>query len=400
MSDYTKISGGVCAPEGFLAGGVHCGIKKEDKDLALIMSEVPAVCAGVFTTNKVKAAPVRYSMQILDSGKKRAIIANSGCANCATGQTGNDAVSETVRKVAEVFSLSGEEIVVASTGSIGKQLPVEKICYGIDLLKTQISRQGGKDAALAIMTTDTFDKEISIEVPVGVTTIKIGGITKGAGMIDPHMATMLSFITTDAVISKKLLQQALTDATNQSFNRITVDGDMSTNDTVLLLANGKAGNNCIDNETGEDYEQFKQALDFVTKSLALMIVSDGEGATKLLEIMVSGAADGADAEKIASAVANSNLFKVAMFGQSPNWGRILSALGASGASTIEETAVFVYINDTMVVEKGVVLSLTGDKAKKLLEEKDITIKIDMGIDSGTYTVWTCDFSHEYIDVNV
>lgn len=392
-----SISGGVCAPQGFLAGGLACGLKKSQKpDLALIYSEVPAQAAGLFTTNKVQAAPIGLSKAHLQDGKAQAIIANSGNANACVGASGQ-AAEAMGEAAAKYLGIPAQSVLVASTGVIGVPLAVEKIEAALASAPEILWPSGSAAAAKAIMTTDTFAKETAVEVEINGATIKIGGIAKGSGMIHPNMATMLGFITTDALIDQSLLQRALIRAGTISFNRVSVDGDTSTNDCLFILANGKAGNPLI-SEPGPEYRLFVEALETVCLTLAKMLVQDGEGATKLVEIRVQGGATEADALQVGKAIATSNLVKTALFGEDANWGRILAAVGYSGVDVLPER-VRIFLGDLPVCSGGVGLAFDEAKAKRILAAKEIGITVDLGQAAAEATVWTCDLSYDYIKIN-
>ena len=398
---YTEIPGGVTAAQGFLAGSVYCGIKAANAskpDIALIHSPHPTVAAGTFTTNRVKAAPVRVSRAHLRTGDVRAIVVNAGNANACTGVAGIETAKRMTEAVANVLELKPRQVLVCSTGRIGVPLPIEKIEISIAELPAALKKNGSKRAAEAIMTSDTFAKEFAVEFEVDGVPVRLGGIAKGAGMIDPNMATMLCFITTDAAIDKKPLQRALSVAVEQSFNRITIDGDMSTNDTVLMLANGTAGNKPLRYGT-EDFKNFQRALDHVTRNLARMIVEDGEGVTKFVEVHVNGAATLSDARKAAEAVANSTLTKCAWFGGDPNWGRIMDALGYSGARMREET-VDIFYDGTIAVKNGMPSKTPFAKLQQIVAQKKFTITIDLHLGSAEYTVFTTDLSTDYVKLNM
>ncbi|HOP75417.1 MAG TPA: bifunctional glutamate N-acetyltransferase/amino-acid acetyltransferase ArgJ [Bacillota bacterium] len=392
------IDGGVCAAKGFMAGGVACGIKKTGKlDLALVYSEVPAQAAAVFTTNRVKAAPVQLSMKHIQSGLAQAIIANSGNANACVGPQGDATALAMCQAAAEYLKVPVESVLVASTGVIGVRLPVEKIQ---DTLKTTpgiVSKDGNLSAAQAIMTTDTFKKEAAVEIELGKTVVRIGGMAKGSGMIHPNMATMLGFVTTDAAIDLGLLQQALKRAADISFNRVTVDGDTSTNDCLFVLANGQAGNEKISLE-GPEYEVFCAGLEAVCLELAKMLARDGEGATKLVEIRVEGAKSEAEAVQVGKAIATSSLVKTAIFGEDANWGRILAAAGYSGVA-IQPELVDIYLGDLLVCSGGTGLVFDEEKAKAILSQKEITIVVKLGQGDTSATVWTCDLTYDYVKIN-
>jgi len=396
-----KASGGVTAAKGFSAGGIHCGVKKAKLDLAMIYTSSPAAAAGVFTQNLVKASPVLVTKENIASGYGRAVVINSGNANACTGQKGIDDAEEMASQTAGALGVKPAEVLVASTGVIGVPLPMENISEGINKLGKNLSPTGSYDAAEAIMTTDTFPKQAAVEVDLGGTTVKIGGIAKGSGMIHPNMATLLGFITSDAAISPQLLQKALKDAVNRSFNMISIDGDTSTNDMIIVLANGEAENPLIENETKEFY-RFQEGLFKVCTMLAKLIVRDGEGATKLIEIEVRGAAAEEDARKIARSIANSNLVKTAMYGEDANWGRILVAAGYSGGY-FDPAKVDVYLESSAGSEKmanaGMGLAFSEENAARILRETDIKIVIDLNLGQLTARAWACDLSYEYIKIN-
>jgi len=398
---YTEISGGVTAAKGFLAGSVYCGIKAANKskpDIALIHTPQPAAVAATFTTNRVKAAPVRVSMAHLRNKDVRAIVANAGNANACTGLAGIQTAKRMVAATAKALGVRPGQVLVCSTGRIGVPLPIEKIEKSIARLPAAAKGNGSKRAAEAIMTSDTFAKEIAVEMDIEGQKVRVGGIAKGAGMIDPNMATMLCFISTDAVIDKKQLQNALSASVDQSFNRITVDGDMSTNDTVIMLANGAAGNKPL-RSGSPALKTFQRALDHVTRNLARMIVEDGEGVTKFVEVHVNGASNLSDARKAAEAVANSTLTKCAWFGGDPNWGRIMDALGYSGARIREETIDIFY--DGLIAVKGGMPSKTPfSRLQKIVARKKFTITIDLHLGGGDYTVFTTDLSTDYVKLNM
>lgn len=393
--------GGVTAPRGFLAAGVHCGIKKNKKDLAVVYSEVPATAAGVFTTNRVKAAPVLVTMENLKDGRAQAIVANSGNANACTGEKGLKDAREMADLVAQKLGLNSNDVVVASTGVIGVNMPMDKVREGIEQCCKSISAHGGDDAASAIMTTDTFKKEITVRFELNGKMVTIGGMAKGSGMIHPNMATMLCFITTDAYIEVEALKKALRDTTARSFNMVSVDGDTSTNDMAVILANGLAQNPLITVET-RDYEIFCRGLDTVCVELAKMIARDGEGATKFMEVEVKNAPDKASAIKAARAVTRSNLVKAAIFGEDANWGRIICAVGYSGID-FDPDLVDIYIaskaGEMILAENGMGLGFSEDKAKEILSEKDIKIIVDLKQGDACATAWGCDLSYDYVKIN-
>ena len=400
---FKVIDGGVTAPKGFLASGIHCGVKEgtTKKDLALIYSEVMANGAGMYTLNKVKGAPIQISKNHLHNGKAQAIIVNSGNANTCNGENGlKDA--ETMTKVqAKALNIDTQDVVVASTGVIGVPLNIDAIINGIPCLTKSLSKDGSKAAAESIMTTDTFMKEYSIEFEVGGKTISLGAIAKGSGMIEPNMGTMLSFITTDLAISSDLLKEALKETVKVSYNRITVDGDTSTNDTVFLLANGLAENEEI-TEKNEDYNTFVEALKEVCITISKMLAKDGEGATKLIECTVNGAYTEDDADVLAKSVIKSSLVKTAIFGSDANWGRILCALGYSGAN-FDPDKVDVYFESEagsiQVCKAGASLPFSEDLAKEILLKDEVKIKVDLFLGDASVTVWGCDLTYDYVKIN-
>ena len=400
-STYFEIGGGITAPSGFRAAAVRCGIKEgsPDKcDLGLIVSDFPAVAAATFTSNKIKAAPVRVSAAHLRAADTRAIIANSGNANACTGSTGIQNARRMTQAVARQLGLKERQILVCSTGRIGRDLPVAKIEESMPALVAGLSPSGSYVMAEAIMTSDTFQKEIAVELPLAGKRVRIGGIAKGAGMINPDMATMLCFITTDAPISKRDLQRLTSASVEQSFNRITVDGDMSTNDTAICLANGQAGIPPIESDH-EEYGWFAEGLNFVTRQLARMIVEDGEGVTKFVEVHVKGAATYQDARKAAEAVANSVLVKCAWYGEDPNWGRIMDAVGYSLAKVREEM-IDIFFDGAVAVQHGMVSGTPEETLKEVLGNKKFTVTIDLHLGSAEYKVFTTDLTPEYVRFNM
>jgi len=398
---FTEIPGGVTAPQGFVAGSKYCGIKASNKsapDMAFIVSEHKTSAAGTFTTNRVKAAPVRVSRAHLNSGDVRAIVANSGNANACTGLTGLRDARRMCAAAGKALGLREKQVLVCSTGRIGVALPIEKMEETIEGLTDCLNAAGSRAAAEAIMTSDTYAKEIAVELTLGGKTVRIGGIAKGAGMIDPNMATMLCFITTDAAIDSRTLQKAVSVSVEQSFNRITIDGDMSTNDTVLVLANGAAGNKPL-KYTSKEFRNFQAALDHVTRELAWQIVKDGEGVSKFVEVRVDGAASLADARKAAEAIANSTLVKCAWYGEDPNWGRIMDAIGYSGAKMREEQ-VDIYYDGVLAVKAGVQSRTPLDKIRPIVKQKRFTICVDLNLGRGEYVVYTTDFTTDYVKLNM
>ncbi|MDR0863177.1 MAG: bifunctional glutamate N-acetyltransferase/amino-acid acetyltransferase ArgJ [Oscillospiraceae bacterium] len=400
------IDGGVCAALGFTAAGLHVGVKTKNpnkKDLALIVADDVCNAAAVYTKNVVKAAPLHVTRAHLADGKARAIIANSGNAN-ACAPLGEENAELTCRAVAEKLGIAEGEIVVASTGVIGQTLPVGVITDGVPTLAGLLSRDGSDDAAAAIMTTDTVKKEAAVEFAVGGGTARIGGIAKGSGMIHPNMGTMLCFITTDCAISVEMLNAALKSATRESFNRISVDGDTSTNDMCVVLASGKAGNAEI-TDIGEDYAAFDGALRGLCVKLATEMASDGEGAKHLITCTVSNAETVDKAETIAKSVISSTLFKAAVFGADANWGRVLCAMGYSGEEFAPDAVDVAFKSGAgtiEVCESGRGLPFDEDLAKQILTEHDIEVLIDLHeqpLDSGACTCWGCDITYDYIKIN-
>jgi glutamate N-acetyltransferase/amino-acid N-acetyltransferase len=393
-----SIAGGVTAPQGFLAGGIACGIKKDQKpDLALIYSEVPAQAAGIFTRNQVQAASVLLSKEHLQKGTAQAIIANSGNANACVGPDGAAVALAMATAAAQYLNIDPTAVLVASTGVIGVRLPVERIVASLTGRPQFLAPDGSRAAAQAIMTTDTFTKEVAVEIELAGYKTRIGGIAKGSGMIHPNMATLLGFITTDAAITSQLLQKAVAAVGKRTFNRITVDGDTSTNDTLIIMANGKAGNPLIEREDA-DYHLFREALEIVCLELAKMLVRDGEGATKLVEIKVTGAKTEAEAVQVGKSIATSSLVKTAIFGEDANWGRILAAAGYSGVA-LQLERIAIYLGDLLVCQGGVGLVFDENRAKQILAEKELLITVALGSGQSQASVWTCDLSYDYVKIN-
>ncbi|MHB1418821.1 MAG: bifunctional ornithine acetyltransferase/N-acetylglutamate synthase [Bacillota bacterium] len=396
-----EISGGVTAASGFKAAGVRAGIKKAGLDMALIVSETLASAAGVYTRNLVKSASLQLAMEYLQSGEARAVVANSGNANACNGARGLEDARQMAVMVAEKLNLEPTQVVVASTGVIGMPLPMEPVANGITAAVEQLSIDGGSVAARAIMTTDTYPKEVSLKFNLGGREAVMGGMAKGSGMIHPNMATMLAFITTNAAIDSKLLQQALRHAADRSFNMITVDGDTSPNDTLVVLANGIAGNPLI-MEENQDYQMFLDVLTYICTQLAKMIARDGEGATKLVEVRLSGARTEEDARIAAKAVAGSNLVKTAMFGKDANWGRILTAIGYSGAC-FDPGLVDIWFSSPAGIEQvasgGGGLPFDEELAREILSRDEVAIIVDLQEGQGSAIVWSCDFSYDYVKIN-
>lgn len=401
MSKLKPVKGGVTAAQGFRAAAVFAGIKATNKgrdDLALVASEVPAVAAGVFTTNRVKAAPVRVSRAHLRSPQACAVLLNSGNANACTGPCGIAAAKSLAASTADALDCGVRRVLVCSTGRIGVPLPVEKMADKLPELAARLSAKNGTLAAQAIMTSDTYAKEYAVEVKGPGGTFRIGGMAKGAGMIDPNMATMLCVITTDAKISKGALQNALHTAAERSFNRITVDGDMSTNDTVLVLANGAAGGASLKSGS-PDYALFSEALNEVCTQLAFMIVRDGEGVSKFVTVQVRGASSFQAARKVAEAVANSTLVKCAWAGNDPNWGRILDAAGYCGVR-IREELVDIYYDGVAAVRGGTAAPTPKDKLIKAVSGDKVNVTIDLHQGKAFYTVYTTDLTEKYVELNL
>ena len=393
-----ECAGGVTAAQGFTAGGLYCGIRKAKKDIAIIRSATPAVVAGVFTLNKVVAAPLLVDkIQLKNSDVCSAVVINSGNANACTGEQGMKDAWTMVSTTAKALRLPREQVLVSSTGVIGQYLPIENIINGIQDLSTKLSPDGNKDAAEAIMTTDIFSKECALRFSIGSSVVTIGGMAKGSGMIAPNMATMLAFVTTDAAIAPSALQSALRIANNHSFNRVTVDGDMSTNDMLLVLANGRAKNEEIQENTPA-FQQFLATLEYILIRLAKMIARDGEGATKFIEIVVSGARTEDEATQAARAVANSNLVKTALHGADANWGRILCAVGYSGIE-FNPATVSIGFNDLPVLKPNYEIVLDEEKAKAILSQENIIVQINLNQGLAEARFWTCDLTKEYIHIN-
>ena len=400
-----KIKGGVTAAKGFEAASTAAGIKYKDRtDMALIYSQVPCEAAGTFTTNVVKAAPVKWDRQVVDSGKKaQAVIVNSGIANACTGAEGFGYCKDTADAAAKYLSVDAEGVLIGSTGVIGKQMPIDRLTAGIEVLagKKNDSIENGTEAAKAIMTTDTHEKELAVTIQVGGKTVTIGGMAKGSGMIHPNMCTMLAFVTTDAVITKEALQKALSEDVVDTYNMISVDGDTSTNDTALVLANGMAENPVIEYGT-EDYQTFKAALHEINEYLAKQISGDGEGATALFEVKVKGAESVEAAKVLAKSIACSNLTKTAIAGHDANWGRIVCAMGYSGAQFDPEKVDLFFESKAgkiQIAEDGVALDFSEEKATEILSQPEVTAIADVKMGDAEATAWGCDLTHGYIEIN-
>lgn len=398
-----EIDNGITAPKGFLSSGVHCGVKEgfNKKDLALIYSKVQCTAAGVYTSNKVKGAPILVCKEHLINNKAQAVIVNSGNANTCNGDDGVAKAKKMTELAASALKINAEDVLVASTGVIGLPLNISAIEKGIPSLVDSLSETGSDDAVNAIMTTDTVKKEMAVKFKVSGKDVTIGSISKGSGMIEPNMCTMLSFITTDVKIDAELLKEALTEAVNVSYNRVSVDGDMSTNDTVLILANGLAENNII-NSKNEDYYNFLEALKYVTIKLSKQVAKDGEGATKLIQCTISGARNEDDALKLSKSVINSSLVKAAMFGCDANWGRILCAMGYAKAF-FDPEKVNVYFESKqgsiIVCKNGASVNFDEDTALKILKEDEILIKVELNIGDAEITTWGCDLTYDYVKIN-
>lgn len=401
----TKINGGVTAPKGFLASGLNAGIKNQTKkDMAMVFSSTPCAAAGVFTTNLVKAAPVKWDKEIVTTSPYvQAVVVNSGIANACTGAEGLGYCADTAAEAAAALNIPKTAVLVASTGVIGKQLPIDKIKSGVTALSKVLgsSREDAKLAAEAIMTTDTKSKEVACTLELGGKQVTVAGMCKGSGMIHPNMCTMLCFVTTDVAISHELLQKALSEDVVDTFNMISVDGDTSTNDTVLVMANGQAENTPITKE-GEDYKTFCEALHFIMLELSKKIAGDGEGCTCLFEATVIGAKDKYQARTIAKSVVCSSLTKAAVFGHDANWGRILCAMGYSGAQ-FDPEVVDIWLESKAgtikIVENGIATDYSEETATKILSEEEVIAKMDIKEGNETATAFGCDLTYEYVKIN-
>lgn len=401
----TKINGGVTAPKGFLASGLNAGIKNQTKkDMAMVFSSTPCAAAGVLTTNLVKAAPVKWDKEIVTTSPYvQAVVVNSGIANACTGAEGLGYCADTAAEAAAALNIPKTAVLVASTGVIGKQLPIDKIKSGVTALSKVLgsSREDAKLAAEAIMTTDTKSKEVACTLELDGKQVTVAGMCKGSGMIHPNMCTMLCFVTTDAAISHELLQKALSEDVVDTFNMISVDGDTSTNDTVLVMANGQAENTPI-TEEGEDYKTFCEALHFIMLELSKKIAGDGEGCTCLFEATVIGAKDKNQARTIAKSVVCSSLTKAAVFGHDANWGRILCAMGYSGAQ-FDPEVVDIWLESKAgtikIVENGIATDYSEETATKILSEEEVIAKMDIKEGNETATAFGCDLTYEYVKIN-
>jgi glutamate N-acetyltransferase/amino-acid N-acetyltransferase len=391
------VTTGITAPQGFRAGAVSAGIKPGRLDLALLVADGPCAAAGVFTRNLAQAAPVLVSKAHVASGRARAVVANAGCANAATGEGGLADAREMAALAALEVGCAPAEVLVASTGVIGVRLPMDQVRAGITAAARGLSRQAGADAARAIMTTDTVPKEVAVEFPVGDVTCVVGGMAKGAGMIAPNMATLLAFFTTDAAVEVRLLRTALAEAVGESLNRITVDGDTSTNDCALVLASGARPAPAIEHG-GPDYDAFRRALTEASGRLAEMLVRDGEGATKIAEVRVEGARSAPEADRVARTVAESPLVKAALHGGDPNWGRILAAVGRSGVA-LEMPRVSIWIGDVHVAEGGAAREYREADAAAAMSEDPVRFRIRLGEGEASGRMWTSDLTRGYVDIN-
>jgi glutamate N-acetyltransferase/amino-acid N-acetyltransferase len=389
---------GITFPQGFKAAGVKAGIKKSGNlDLALIYTEKEAAVAGTFTKNQVAAAPVYVSKEVVKGGKAHAICANAGCANACTGEQGLADARAMAKEAADAVGCAASEVIVASTGVIGVQLPMDKVKKGVKAAAAELSENGSVNAGNAIITTDTYSKACATEVEIGGKKVRFGAIAKGSGMIQPDMATMLCFITTDAAIDQPLLQAALSEVVEVTFNMISIDGDMSTNDMAIVLANGAAGNATI-TKKDKDYEIFRNTLKELCTGLSQRIAADGEGATKFLTIHVTGAKTFESAKQVGMSVAKSPLVKTAFFGEDPNWGRVICAVGYSGVPMEPEKTV-VKFGGIAVYDKGVGAKFDETALRKVMAEHDVVIDVELGLGNAEATVWSCDFSYEYVKIN-
>lgn len=400
------IKGGICAPKGFLASATEANIKYKNRtDMAMIFSKVPAISAGTYTTNLVKAAPVLWDRKITDSETVvNAIVINSGIANACTKDEGMEYCKQSAKKAASELGVEENSILLASTGVIGMQLPIDKICAGIESLSNSLEQgeKAANEAAKAIMTTDTVSKEVAIEFEISKKTVKMGAMCKGSGMIHPNMCTMLGFITTDVNISKELLLKALRDDVVDTFNMVSVDGDTSTNDSLIILANGLADNEKIVDENSEDYKVFKSNLNFVTTTLSKMIAGDGEGATALFEVVVEGAKTKETARTLAKSVVTSSLTKAAIFGHDANWGRILCALGYSGEKFDPDNMELYFESENgkiLIYKDGVSVGFDEEKATKILSAKEVRALVKLNMGDFSATAWGCDLTFDYVKIN-
>jgi glutamate N-acetyltransferase / amino-acid N-acetyltransferase len=391
------VKGAITVPLGFRAAGIAAGIKKDVPDLTLVAADATCAAAAVFTTNRAQAAPVLVSREHIASGHARAVIINSGCANAATGPAGLADAREMAALTAQALGCKANEVLVASTGVIGVRLPMAKVRAGVPRVAAALSREGGADAARAIMTTDTRPKEVLVEFTVKGKTARLGGMAKGAGMIAPHMATMLVFLTTDAAVAPALLKTALAQAAETSFNRITVDGDTSTNDTAIIFASGASGAPLIA-AAGPELDAFRAALDDACQRLAQMLVRDGEGTTRVAEVRVEGAVTLADAERVGRTIAESPLVKTALYGGDANWGRVLAAAGRAGVA-LDINRVDVFLGDVWVCEAGAAREYDESLATEAFTRDTVLIRVRLNAGDKSASTWTCDLSHGYVDIN-
>jgi glutamate N-acetyltransferase/amino-acid N-acetyltransferase len=393
------IEGSITAAQGFLAQGVEAAIKKANKkDVAIIYSTHKCAAAGVFTTNKVRAACIDINRSHLEDGQAQAIVVNSGNANACTGKQGWDDTLMMAQITADLLNINPSDTLMASTGVIGVAMPMDRIVQGIKTAAASLSATGGANAAQAIMTTDLYNKEIAVELNLGGKTVRMGAMAKGSGMIHPNMATMLGFVTTDAAISSECLGKMLRDSCDLSYNMISVDRDTSTNDMLLIMANGLAGNPIIEDAQSEDYQIFKDALDYINVSLAKMIARDGEGATRVIEVKVFNADSYDTARVIARSITSSNLTKAAVFGEDANWGRILAAAGYSGAE-FDPERVDIYLGAEKMAENGMGLVFDEDRARQELQKETVLIKVDLKSGDHQATAWGCDLTYDYVKIN-
>ncbi len=391
------VLGSVTTPKGFQAAGVRCGLKEKGTDLALIFSTTPAAAAALFTTNKIQAAPVQWSKKQIMSGHSRAIIINSGNANACTGLQGDQDAEEMAALTASALSIHKEEVLTASTGIIGKPLAMDKIRPAISQAVAALSTEGGEQAARAIMTTDLAEKHFAVEIDIQGRPVRIGAMAKGSGMINPNLATMICCVTTDAAITPPMLDRSLRLATADSLNCLTVDGEMSTNDCVFILANAQSGNSLID-APDEDFDKFSQALSAILETIARAIAMDGEGATKLLRVQIHEARNPEQARQAAKAVANSLLVKTAIFGQDPNWGRVVSAVGGSGVDLLPEKMAVSFAG-IQVLHNGQPIVYDKAAMKEALQQKEIVIEMSLAAGSASGQVFSCDLSYDYVKIN-
>ncbi|MCR4961929.1 MAG: bifunctional glutamate N-acetyltransferase/amino-acid acetyltransferase ArgJ [Lachnospiraceae bacterium] len=399
------IEGGVTAAKGFRASCTAAGIKYQGRtDMAMVYSEAPCTSAGVYTSNVVKAAPVIWDKEVTKGNVPvQAIVVNAGVANACTGKQGLDYCEQTAEAVSKALNVDKKGVIIGSTGVIGRQLPIDRIVAGVDVLAKSLESgvEAGAKASKAIMTTDTVNKEVAVTFTVGGKTVTMGGMAKGSGMIHPNMCTMLAYVTTDCAISKELLQEALSEDVEETFNMISVDGDTSTNDTLVVLANGLAGNEIIDKK-GADYDTFKEALHYINEYLAKHMAADGEGATTLLEVKVVGAGTKAQAKKIAKSVICSSLTKAAIYGRDSNWGRIICAMGYSGAGFDPDKVSIWYEADgkkMLIVENGMDAGYSEEEATELLKNESVTVIADLHEGSECATAWGCDLTYDYVKIN-